>query len=63
MTILAILGLLFGILLIVDSGFDRGVFATVWPSAGTVAVAVVRVVESLAGGFLILILGLQLSVC
>jgi hypothetical protein len=63
MTILAILALLFGIFLVFDGAFNRGLLATVLQSAGETTVGVIRIAEVAAGGTVFLLLGFLLSAC
>jgi hypothetical protein len=63
MTILAIFALLFGIFLIFDGAFNRGLLVTVLPGAGTAAVSVIRIAEVVTGGMVFVLLGLAFSTC
>jgi hypothetical protein len=50
MTILAFLGLFFGIFLIADGAFRKGLLVTILPGLGIAGAAVIRIAEVLDGG-------------
>ena len=63
MTILAILALLFGVFLVFDGAFNRGLLVAILQSAGETTVGVIRIAEVAAGGTVFLLLGFLLSAC
>jgi hypothetical protein len=63
MTFLAILALLFGIFMLFDGAFDRGLLVTVLPNLNGATAAVIRLTEVVIAGMIFLLLGLGLSTC
>ena len=63
MTILAILALLFGILLVSDGAFSRGLLVSLLPDPGPSIVSVIRLAEVALGGLVFAIVGFVASTC
>jgi hypothetical protein len=55
------MALLFGICLVFDGAFNRGLFVSALPSACSATVAVIRIAEVVTGGMVFVLLGFGLS--